>query len=87
MEAMWRLHQTFPPKTLHVIVIINEHPREFHVTTISRAQSWDALSNIPPKRVAANKKKLFGRTDDKGELLLAVTHDYEIKHLVEGTRD
>ena len=67
-------NNTFPPKTLHVIVIINKYSREFHVTTIPRARSRDALSEIPPKRVAANKKKRFVWTDDEVHLLLAVTH-------------
>ena len=78
---------TFPPKTLHVIVVIKEYPREFHVTTIPRARSRDALSDIPPKRVAANKKKQFVWTDAEALLLLAVVHGCIIKHLVEGTRD
>ena len=87
---MWRFHQyvfthTFPPKTLHVIVIINEYPLEIHMTTIPRAWSWDTLSNIPPKRVADHKKKQFVWTDDEAELLLGVTHDYKAKHLKEGT--
>ena len=78
---------TFPPKTLQFIVIINEYPREFHVTAIPRARSRDVFSDIPRKRVAANKKKQFVWTDDEAQLLLAVTHGYKIKHLVEGTRD
>ena len=36
-------------------------------------------------RAAASKKKEFVWTDDEAELLLTVTHDYKIKHLVEGT--
>ena len=72
---------------MHVIAIINEYPREFHVTAIPRARSRDAFSDIPPKRVAANKKKQFVWTDDEAQLLLAVTHGYKSKHLVEGTRD
>ena len=76
---------TFPPKTLHVIVIVNEYPRKFHVTTIPRARSQDTLGDILPKLEAANEKKQFVWTDDEAQLLLAVTHDYKIKHLVEGT--
>ena len=78
---------TFTPKTLHVIVIISEYPREFHVTTIPCGRSWDALCAIPPKWVAANKKKQFVWTDNEVQLLLAVAHSFKIKHLVEGTRD
>ena len=77
----------FPPKTLHVIAIINEYPRGFHVTAIPRAWSRDAFSDIPRKRVAATKKKQFVWTDDEAQLLLAVAYGYKIKHLVEGTRD
>ena len=38
-----------------------------------------------PKRAAASKKKEFVWTDDEADLLLTVTHEYKIKHLVEGT--
>ena len=72
---------------LHVIVIINKYPCDFHVTAIPRARSRDAFSDVPPKRVVANKKKQFVWTDDEAQSLLAVTHGYKIKHLVEGTRD
>ena len=51
---------TFPPK----------NPREFHVTASPRARSRDAFSDIPWKRVAANKKKQFVWTDDEAQLLL-----------------
>ena len=78
---------TFPPKMLHIIVIINAYPRQFHVTTIPHARSRDALGDIPSKQVEANKKKQFVWKDDEAQLLLAVTHDYKIKHLVEGTCD
>ena len=79
----------FPPKTLHIIVIINKYPCEFHVIAIVRARSRDTFSNILPKRVAANEKKQFVNVwmDDEAQLVLAVTHGYKIKHLVEGTRD
>ena len=78
---------TFSLKTLHIIVIINEYPREFHVTAIPHARSEDAFSDIPWKWAAANKKKPFVWMDDEAQLLLAVTHGCKIKHLVEGTRD
>ena len=55
------------------------------MTTVLCAQSRCALSNFSPKRAAARKKKEFVWTDDVAEL--AVTHDYKIKRLVEGTRD
>ena len=60
-----------------------------YVTTVQYAQSRYALSAVPPKRVAASKKKHFVSTDNEAELLLAVTHtcNYKIKYLVEGTRD
>ena len=79
--------KTFSPKTLHAIVIINERPREFHVTATPCARSRDVFSDVPQKPVAANKKKQFVWTDDEAQLLLAVTQGYKIKHLVEGTRD
>ena len=72
---------------LHVIAIINEYPCEFHVTANPRARSQDTFSDIPRKRVAANKKKQFVWTDDGAQLLLAVAHGYKINYLVEGTRD
>ena len=77
----------FSPKTVHIIIIIKQYPRDFHVTIVPRARSGYALSDMPPKRAAASKKKEFVWTDDEAELLLTVTHDYKIKHLVEGTRD
>ena len=86
----------FPPKLLHFIVIINGYPSEFHVTTIPHDnnstwqqlhvhESRDSYSDISSKQVAANKRKQFFWTNDEAELLLAVTHDYKIKNLVEGT--
>lgn len=42
---------------------------------------------MPPKRAPKNngQKKDFVWSDDEAELLLNVTHDYKIQHLVNGT--
>ena len=43
---------------------------------------------MAPKRAArgtASKRKKFVWTNDEAEIFLTVTHDYKIKHLVEGT--
>ena len=45
------------------------------------------LIDIPRKRVAASEKKQFVWMDIEAEQLLKVTHEYKVKHLVEGTRD
>ena len=86
IKAMLHLDQYVSTKNA-ARCCINKHPREFHVTAIPRAQSWDAFSNVPRKQVAANKKKQFAWTDDEAQLLPAVTHGCKINHLVEGTHD
>ena len=42
---------------------------------------------MPPKRAPKNsrKKKDFVWSNDEAEILLTVTHDYKIQHLVNGT--
>ena len=76
---------------MHVIAIVKQYPRDFHVTTVPRAprraRSRFALSEFSTKRAAASKKKEFAWKDDEAELLLAVTRDCKIKRLVEGTCD
>ena len=75
------------PRKVHVIVIIKQYSRDFQATIVPRAWSQYALSDMLPKWAAASIKKEFVWTDDKAELLLTVTEDYKIKHLVEGTYD
>ena len=86
---MCRLHQYVSTKNIAHYCNCKKYPRarEIHMIAIPRARSREAFSDIPQKRVAANKKKQFVWTDDKAQLLLAVLHGYKIKHLVEGTCD
>ena len=72
---------------MQVNAIIKRYPPDFHVTTVHMHRVAFALSGFPLNWAAASKKKEFVWTDDEAELLLAVTHDCEIKRLVEGTRD
>ena len=60
----------FSPATVHISVIIKQYQCDFHTAIVSRAWSQYVLSNMPPKRVAASKKKECVRTDDQAELLL-----------------
>ena len=72
---------------MHVIVIIKQYPRDFHVTIVPRARSGYALSDMPPKRAAASKKKEFVWTDDersgRDPFLLRVTR-WPINHVTIG---
>ena len=40
---------------------------------------------MPPKKGQGKTKKDFVWTDDEAELLLRVTHDYNVQHLDKGT--
>ena len=69
-EVLWHLHQYSSPKTVHVVVIIKQYLHDFHVTIVPCAWSQYVLSNLPPKLVAASKKKEYVWTDDEAELFL-----------------
>ena len=37
-------NEYFCVKTVHVVVIVKQYPRDFHVTIVPRTQSWYALN-------------------------------------------
>lgn len=61
-----------------------------HVSTVGLLAAHVSVcrnrDEMPPNRAPKNKeKKDFVWSDDEAELLLNVTHDYKIQHLVNGT--